>query len=425
MPRSSHSARARRSTALLAALVVCSGCATPIGVREIDRRTVGQVLTENTVSANRPSTASRQVMLRLSLADRFEREPEAALAELHELTLQEFVGDRLFALAEYSYLHAGKLQHVCSESTRNPRDRRPKPAAQTTPRPECERARAYYMASAIYAYAFLFPESARSAPNGFDPRLRAAADLYNLAVTSAIESNLGKITPGVRSRSFHLGTLQVELAAEELRYADRQLEDFVPAAQLAVRGLRNRYRRPGIGAPFVASAVAEEGARASIRSARVPKRVKVPVTVLGGSGREPGCAAARCARIEIYSEPGLRGRVRAGAFLSTASSRVRPRALPLWGFDSRALKSPPRRSTLSSDDGLIKSLQAGRIPVVLVRHRIEPGLQGRMFSELLSDPILQSMPVLVLHLQGWQPDPLLRRPAARRARRHRLQLDRK
>ena len=61
--------------------------------------------------------------------------------------------DRLFALAELSFLHAKKTED-----------------------------RFYYIASAVYPAAFLLPGPHGTAPQGIDPRLRWAANLYNRAV---------------------------------------------------------------------------------------------------------------------------------------------------------------------------------------------------------------------------------------------------
>ncbi len=47
----------------------------------------------------------------------------------------------------------------------------------------------------------------------------------------------------------------VHLDPDALRWADRDLVEFVPVAELRVRGLRARHRRPGIGAPLAARAV--------------------------------------------------------------------------------------------------------------------------------------------------------------------------
>lgn len=68
--------------------------------------------------------------------------------------------DRLFALAELSFLHAGR-----------------------------SRESSYYLASAVYAYAFLFPHHEKDTPGSFDPRLRTAVDLYNQGLAQGFSEN--------------------------------------------------------------------------------------------------------------------------------------------------------------------------------------------------------------------------------------------
>ena len=105
-----------RTTLLLMILCATTSCATPIGVFPMDRATVRRLLSADAVSANSPSIASRHVTLRQGLADDWQVDPEGMLAELHAGTLTEWelngetTADRLFALAEYSYLHATKLK---------------------------------------------------------------------------------------------------------------------------------------------------------------------------------------------------------------------------------------------------------------------------------------------------------------------------
>ena len=73
----------------LLVLVVATACATPIGVREVDRGAVRHVLSANAISADEPSISSRQVLLRLGLAARMRTEPEAVLKLLHDKALEE------------------------------------------------------------------------------------------------------------------------------------------------------------------------------------------------------------------------------------------------------------------------------------------------------------------------------------------------
>ena len=94
-----------------------------------------------------------QNVLRLGgIAEVAEDDPEAALATIHDAVVTGFAGpNAMFAYAELAFKHA-------SEGGGRP----------------------YYLASAVYAFAYLFPDGEEEAPSPFDPRYRWAVELYNL-----------------------------------------------------------------------------------------------------------------------------------------------------------------------------------------------------------------------------------------------------
>src|SRR5262249_60630569 len=71
--------------------------------------------------------------------------------------------------------------------------------------------------------------------------------------------------------------LVVDLPGGDPVWAGRRLEAFLPASNVAVRGLRNRYRQAGLGAPLVASLGPAENV--APRYSFLPPRLKVPVTI--------------------------------------------------------------------------------------------------------------------------------------------------
>ena len=396
----------RRSLQTAAALLVLgslASCSTPVGVREVDRGSVRQVLTENAISANVPSIASRQVMFRLGLGERFRHDPEGALEELHDLTMLEIAPDRFFALSEFSYLHAAALDRACKRTPTQSKRLRTYRARNAPPRPECEMARSYYVAASIYAYAFLFPEDADRRPSGFNPQLRVAVDIYNLAMTSSISPRSGEVSTGEFSYSFHLGTLDLVLDPEELQIGDRRLSNPVPAAQLAVRGLRNRYRRPGIGAPFVASAIREDGKRVPLRSARVPDRVKVPITILVRyedveNGLRTGSMHGR---FEIYTEAEsleveIAGQRVPLEYETTSALAYGLGRSAMWDFEIAGFRGGDplqKRDAPITDDGLLmlEPYRPGKIPIVLVHGTASsPARWAEMLNELQSDPTISA-----------------------------------
>jgi hypothetical protein len=346
------------------ALVLTSGCATPVGVRHVGERSVRRTLTANVLSVGEPSVQSRQVLLRLGMSERFEDDPEATLAELHTRTVGEMDAGQLFALAEYSFLYASRMRN-----------------------------RRYFVAAALYSYAYLFSEDGASSPPAFDPRFRTAADLYNRSLAAALVSEVGEVVLRAGSYPFHLGTLELEIDPRGFRWADHRLAHFVPAAELEVRGLRNRYRRPGIGAPFVAQAVAEEGLTVAIENSRVLEGVKVPVTFFlrFHDAREGLRTGKLRTTLEVYSEDvaqaiDVAGREVPLEYETTSALAYGLERSRLWDFE---IAGYLRGDILPVDDGLfmLRPYVRGRIPIVLVHGTASsPARWAELLNELKSDP---------------------------------------
>jgi len=126
-------------------------CLTKLWTVAISRsRFTAERLPANVLSSGAPSAYSTQLLERNALVKRYQQNPEQVLAELYSGLGKPDERDRLFALAELSFAHAEAVQN-----------------------------RSYYLSSAVFAYAFLFPENPIDAPDPYDPRLRLALDLYN------------------------------------------------------------------------------------------------------------------------------------------------------------------------------------------------------------------------------------------------------
>ena len=74
------------------------------------------------------------------------------------------------------------------------------------------------------------------------------------------------------------GELEIQSAVADFSWGGYHFEYFVPTVNLAIRGLRNHYRRPGIGAPPVANLVGVTVAPAVVGANRIPLTLKVPLT---------------------------------------------------------------------------------------------------------------------------------------------------
>jgi pimeloyl-ACP methyl ester carboxylesterase len=347
---------------------VFSGCATPIGVRYVEPRVVYHSLTANVLSAEAPSSFSARELINLNVYERFEDEPEKALGEMHAGLAPKGDEDRVFALAELSFVYAQRSGE-----------------------------RSYYLASAIYAYAFLFPGEHATPPRGLDPRFRWAADIYNQALTRAAMLDNSEY-PVPRGGTFKLpfGEITVDFNEKELLWAGFRLTDFVPAVDVEVRGLRNRYRIAGMGAPLAATTEPVEGMTSKL-SARIPPWFKIPDTAFlrlddprGGlkSGKLKG-------KLEFYTPDSARSLDIEGIdvpieYETTSALALTLEGSPIWdvelaGFCSGDFTLGRRQSW----DGLmmLHPHVTGRMPIVLVHGTASsPGRWAELINELENDP---------------------------------------
>jgi len=331
------------------ALGACSGV--PVGVAPADPSSIQRELTSNVLNSGEPSLLSTQVLQRQDLYVEWQRAPRAALATLHQ-RLGETGGQyRLFALAELSYAHAQDSGD-----------------------------RSYYLAAAVYAYTLLFPGEGDAPPlDATDPRTRVACDLYNRELAEALKSGAAsevELASGTHLLPF--GALEVTLEPAGLTWAGYRLEQFVPAADLHVRGLRNRYRRAGIGAPLVARLAPAQTEQQETRNRRVPDLVKVPVTAFLRL-EQPRANLARgwlAGKLELYSQDDVLavdvdGREWPLEFETSSALAYMLGDSPWWdfefaGFLAGAFKIDPEKRGAKDGLLLVHPYRPGRIPVVLV-----------------------------------------------------------
>jgi pimeloyl-ACP methyl ester carboxylesterase len=350
---------------LLSSLAGALACAAPVGVERIDPAEVHRELTANVLSRGVPGAFSQQVLTREGLSAKYRRAPEDALATLHAELAPTGDDDRLFALAELSFHHGERTG--------------------------LER---WYAASVIYAWAFLFPGEAGSPPERSDPRTRLAFDLYNRALTAGMAGwRNGELVPGVSVVQLPFGSLQLETPGD-LRWAGQRLTRFVPAADFSVRGLSNRYRRPGLGAPLTAEFESIEADDLSGPDRWVGDRGIVPLTavVLLPEARRLLSSGDLVGTLRVYTadvsqtvsidgaDVPLEFEV-SSAVAHTLSERE------LWDFSLRGFFSGGYQ--LEDADHQLRMLNPwipGRVPVVLVHGTASnPGTWAELVNELLND----------------------------------------
>jgi hypothetical protein len=362
----------RAAFAAIAALLLTSlACATPVGVRRVDARQVREQVAANVIVSGRPSAPSLQLLDRLDLSARYRDTPAATLAEIHAGLGGPDTPARLLSLSELSFHHA-----------------------------ERSNARPHYLAAALYAYAYLFPAGGHGFPDAFDPGLRLAAELYNGGLTHGLATHDGRWVD-LDPRRIELPFGELALGAEESSFlwGGYRLVEFVPTAELEVRGLRNRYRRTGIGAPLAAS-VRELAAKNAATHHRIPPRVKVPVTAFVDFGNlaipfDGGTfpATVRLFVMDATAAIEIGSRRVPLEYDSTAPLAYMLEDSPIWGFGRRGFLSGDLRPFKSArqPDGLVlmHPYHAGRVPVVLVHGTASsPARWAELVNELNGDPSL-------------------------------------
>lgn len=357
--------------ALLGIAALAAGlaaCGPPIRVKRVSAPTAYREATANALSTGQASEWARTTANEWGLLETFDEQPEVALEKLRSIEVSGRGGrQELFALAELSFEHA-----------------------------EQGGGRRWYLASAIYAYAFLF---ASSGPDGtaaldpLDPRTRLAADLYNQALVAAFAvRGLGwvAVEPGTFPLPF--GEIAISTDPSQLRWGDRVLGDLTPSIELEVEGMRNRHLVPGIGAALAATAVPLPGVDVT-KSLIVPRARVATTLVLRVDDVRAGIASGRLAgRLDLYASSDfdkatIEGHEVALEVDETASLAVMLAGSPVWkeefwsffGRNSAGLPLPVLAS--------LEPYRPGRIPVVFV-HGTEssPARWADMANDLLADP---------------------------------------
>jgi pimeloyl-ACP methyl ester carboxylesterase len=363
------------AVALALLTLLLGGCASPVGVTRLDEQAAHRKLNANVLSADTPSAYSTQILERAALSERYKEDPQAVIAELNAGLGKIDEPDRLFALCELSFAYAERSHD-----------------------------QAYYLASAAYAYAYLFPPDPADAPGPYDPRLRLAADLYNRDIALGLATADGtEVDLSERQLDLPFGSLDLTADPAGFKYGGNHLTRFVSLADLQVRGLRNTYRTAGIGAALSAGV---EPAPGDSASRWIFSTAKVPVTAFvrfedprramsGGSGRLHGT-------VELY-DPDKTAFVQVGAYSvplesePSAALAYRLEGSPVWDFEIAGFRrgdfSFSGAAKNNGDNGLfmLHPYHPNLIPVVLVHGTASsPARWAEMANELLGDPEIAS-----------------------------------
>jgi pimeloyl-ACP methyl ester carboxylesterase len=346
--------------------ILLAGCVSPIGVNRIGQQEANKSLNANVLTTGTVGTEANQFLSRLDLSERYQEDPVATIAAIHSGLGQADESNRLFVLAELSFAYAQRTHN-----------------------------RSYFLAAAAYSWQFLFPPNAELHAGRYDPRVRTAMDLYDRGVTEGLGTGTGvEVDLSARTIALPYGSLQVAVDPTGFRFGGYQLEQFVSLADFEVRGLRNRYRRRGIGAPLVAS-IAKTGQQNVDRW--LAARAKVPVTALLRFSDLVSVTrdGEMHATIELYDDAETAAVQIGGVSVPleseiTAALAYQLEGAPVWDFEFAGFRKGDF-SLASKKDNLfmLHPHHPGRIPVVFVHGTASsPARWAEMANELMNDPVL-------------------------------------
>jgi hypothetical protein len=359
----------------LALVLLLAACVAPVTVQQTDERTSYQRLNRNALSSNEPSEASLTTLRQRALLETYEMYPAETIRALHGwMLIDDNPADALFALAELSYLRGRELQ-----------------GQQLDSRPD-------YLAAAIYAYAFLFPEDPAQRPDPYDPRFRWACDLYNLTLTAALSNPDGTsaaLLAGQQALPF--GSIEITTDAAALQLEEGQVLSFVPTLNLEVSGFRNLYRSAGIGAPMAASPTQPPAAGRG-HGLEVAPRLRVPTAILlrVPDARRQLAGTALRGTLSMHSifeasSIGIAGQQVPLEFNQTAArafsvAQAAPWTSEIRGFLLGDLFSTPGNSRLLA----LEPHRRGRMPVVLVHGTASSAFRwADMVNDLNEDRLIR------------------------------------
>jgi pimeloyl-ACP methyl ester carboxylesterase len=236
---------------VVAVVFLFAGCSAPLGVHRLTLIESYKQLNRSALSGTTLSDSTLIVLRRQGLLKAWNTDPAATIARLRaEVVGQPGRWADLFALAELSYFEG-----------------------------EAHGSRDDFLAAALYAYAYLAPGAAEAdQPSPYDERFRQACDIYNLGLTAAFgpaDKRPVQIIPQRRTLPF--GAIDVAVDQKQLQWHGHELASFVPTATLAVSGLQNIYRDPGLGEPMAAL---PKGGAISSKGFQVAPRLRIPTNMM-------------------------------------------------------------------------------------------------------------------------------------------------
>ena len=187
--------------AFFGVLVFLAACKTPVGVQQVAPNRVYAQVNANVLTSGELSWGTSSVLHRYNLEAQFARDPLGVIQLLDETARKDRRRDILFALSELSLAAAererqGRLERQARADAGTRHSARERDLLAQAVAPPDPAAQPYYLASAVYAYLYLFGQFEGPLPSAFDRQFRLACDLYCRGLTEALQGPKRLTRPG-------------------------------------------------------------------------------------------------------------------------------------------------------------------------------------------------------------------------------------
>jgi pimeloyl-ACP methyl ester carboxylesterase len=371
-------AHAVRAMLLLVLTVLAVGCAQQkwVRLREVPDNPLAGPLQLLSHSGPKPTLRTMLLVRRYDLEDELNRHSSSLLTKLWEINRQEPSADKLYALAELSYLAAKRSEPI-----------------------NRQRALELHGIAMVNAYKYLFDERFGRFRNPYDPEFRGSCDLYNSALENALRiiNRRGGIEPGSKHTIRTANqTIEAEIVLRGQGWHNDEFKSFHFVSDYEVQGLQNHYHSYGLGVPMIA--VRKQQQHDGAQEKYYPPGMSFPVTAfLRVLPNTTGDGTHHVAHLELHDP------------LNTSEISVDGRRIPLESDLTTplayALNQKELQDLESSTVGLLnvakteklqglymlEPYQPGKIPVIMV-HGVwsSPITWMAMFNDLRGAPEIRS-----------------------------------
>jgi len=337
------------------------GCAQEkwVRVREVPANPLSGPLQLLSPSGPQPTDRTKLLARRYDLEEKLTPAGSDVLVKLAQYNEFEPSTDKLYALAELSYL-AGKYSEARSR----------------------KKALEYHGLAVVHAYQYLFDERFGRYRNPYDPEFRGACDLYNGALESVLRivQKQGKLVPGsTQTIETANRTVEITTVIRSHLWRAEDFEEFRFVSDYEIRGLRNQYHNYGLGVPLIA--VRKHHENASPEEKFYPPGMSFPVTAfLRCMPSSDPSAGRHVVHLELYDP------------LNTSEINVNSRRVPLESDLTTPLAYALNQKQLenldSSTMGLLNPAQTAKLQGLYMLEPYQPGkIPVLMVHGLWSSPI--------------------------------------